>query len=189
MQEWSVRDVTRTGLYQCKREHCYSSPGHISSLAVSALCQRVCATPGISDFMRPCVTTPTVTDILMLGAGEESYLTSEARWPTELLAIGVDGGGVILLNRYDEWAGIRNGLATPPPPPPPNPLTPHPSPPFSPLTGLPHPCLPSLPLTLPSSPPPPFLTLASLPHPSPSLPHPSPSLPHPSPSLPHPSPI
>ena len=45
------------------------------------------------------MTTPTVTDILMLGAGEESYSSSEVRWPAEVLALGVDGGSVVLLNR------------------------------------------------------------------------------------------
>eukprot|EP00731_Ephydatia_muelleri_P027367 Em0019g240a len=99
VQEWSVRDVTRTGMYQSKMEHTYSSPGPICSIAASTLCQRTCATPTIGDLMRPCVTTPTVTDILMLGVGEETYPSSEARWPPEVIAFGLEGGSVVLLNR------------------------------------------------------------------------------------------
>lgn len=98
VQEWSVRDVTRTGMYQCKREHTYKSSSPVCSIAVSTLCQRTCTTPGIGDLMRPCVTTPTVTDILMLGV-EESYPPSEPRWPPEVLALGLEAGSIVLLNR------------------------------------------------------------------------------------------
>lgn len=99
VQEWSVRDVTRTGMYQYKMEHTYFSPGSICSIAASTLCQRSCVTPNIGDLMRPCVTTPTVTDMLMLGVEEESYPSSEARWPPEVLVFGLEGGNVVLLNR------------------------------------------------------------------------------------------
>lgn len=102
LYQWSVKDITRSGSYQSRREGVYSSPHYVSSLVSSGLCL------GSHDLS---LQEHKMSELLFEDVDKES----EGKWPVELLlTAGGCGCQVTLLDRdsYKEvttWALAEEG--------------------------------------------------------------------------------
>ncbi|XP_064402948.1 uncharacterized protein LOC135348605 isoform X2 [Halichondria panicea] len=88
LYKWSVKDITRSGSYQSRRDGSYSSAHPIHSLTGSALCL------GSHD---PTATENKMSELLVFG---DDYVMKEgAGWPVEVVGCGTVGGEVTLYSR------------------------------------------------------------------------------------------
>ena len=88
LYQWSVKDITRSGSYQSRREGVYSSSQPVASLAGSALC--------LGSHDPSLATESKMSELLDLGV-EDSQV--ELKWPVELLVTVSEDGELAVFNR------------------------------------------------------------------------------------------
>ncbi len=83
-----MKDVTRSGSYQSRREGSYNSPHPLHTLTGSALCL------GSHD---PTATENKLSELLVFG---DDYVIKEgAGWPVEMVVCGAVGGEITVYSR------------------------------------------------------------------------------------------